>query len=183
MTIFYINSGENISVRQGCVVVSLFYLRLDEDVGVRGAPPEVALLELAGDGGADAVDALGARALAVDLLPPMVEDAGPLDVRLAVQEALLDHLPHHVTLLVRLKQEDDLDLGPILPFDRVDGDGDVGDSGDGGYVPVVSLERLLLHHPGAGCVSERRAGVLAAVSATLVSPQLGGRPDVCRGQA
>ena len=58
----------------------MFHLRLDEDVGVGGAPPEVALLELAGDGGADAVDALRACALAVDLLPPMVEDAWPLDV-------------------------------------------------------------------------------------------------------
>ena len=77
------------------------HLRLDEDVSVGGAPPEVALLDLAGDGwAADAVGALQPQALGVDLLPPVVEDVGPLDVRLAVQEALLDDLHHHGTLLV-----------------------------------------------------------------------------------
>ena len=57
------------------------YLRLDEDVCICGAPPEMTLLDLAGDGGAaDAVGALRPRALGVELLPPVVVDAGPLDV-------------------------------------------------------------------------------------------------------
>ena len=57
------------------------YLRLDEDVSVCGAPPEVTLLDLAGDGGAaDAVGALWPRAFGVELLPPVVVDARPLDV-------------------------------------------------------------------------------------------------------
>ena len=77
------------------------HLRLDEDVCVGGSPPEVTLLDLAGDGGAaDAVGALQSQALGVDMLPPVIEDVRPLDVRLAVQKALLDDLHHHVTLLV-----------------------------------------------------------------------------------
>ena len=160
------------------------HLRLDEDVCVGGAPPEVSLLDLAGDGGAaDAVGALRPRALGVELLPPVVVDAGPLNVRLAVQKALLDNLHHHVSLLVWLEKEDDLDLGPILPFDRVDGDGDVRHGGHGGDVPVVSLECLLLHHPEAGPVSEQQQsrGVLTSgAGATLVSPRLGGVAGGCQ---
>lgn len=147
------------------------HLRLDEDVCVGGASPEVALLDLAGDGGAaDTVGALQPQALGVDLLPPVVEDVGPLDVRLSVQEALLDDLHHHGTLLVRLEKKDDLDLGPILPLDRVDGDGDVRHGGHGGDVPVVGLEGLLLHHPGAESVSEQSGGVRVTSGATSVSP-------------
>ena len=105
---------------------SIIHLRLNEDVCIGGASPEVTLLDLAGDGGAaDAVGALQPRALGVDLLPPVVVDARPLDVRLSVHEALLNNLHHHVALLVGLEKKDDLDLGPILPLDRVDGDGDV----------------------------------------------------------
>ena len=92
-----------------------------------------------------------------------------------VQEALLDDLHHHIALLVRLEEEDDLNLGPILPLDRVDGDGDVRDGGHRGDVPVMGLEGLLLHHPEAWSVSEQSRRVVTSESgATLVSPRLGG---------
>ena len=124
------------------------YLRLYDDICIRGSPPEVSLLaDVGGEGGggvADAVHALRARAVVVELLPVVVQHHRALDVRLPVQQRLLDDLEHDVALLVRLQQEDDLDLGPILALDRVHGDRDVRDRGD---VAVVGLERLLLHHP------------------------------------
>ena len=123
----------------------LAHLGLDDDVSVRGATPEVSLLDLGGDAlGADAVHAVRTSAVVVELLPVVVEHHGGLDVGLTVLETFVDHLEHAVTLLVGLQQEDDLDLGPILALDRVHVDRDVRDRGD---VAVVGLERLLLHHP------------------------------------
>ena len=59
----------------------------------------------------------------------------------------MDHLEHAVPLLVRLQQEDDLNLGAIRSLDGIQGDGDVRHGGD---VPVVGLESFLLHHFAAG---------------------------------
>ena len=96
------------------------HLRMDYNVGVRGAPPDVSLLDLRGDAlGANTVDTLGPRAVVVELLPVVVEHHGRLDVTLAVQQTLLDDLEHAVTLLVGLQQEDDFDFGPISSLDGI----------------------------------------------------------------
>ena len=122
----------------------LAHLGLDDDVSVRGATPEVSLLDLGGDAlGADAVHAVRPSAVVVELLPVVVEHHGGLDVGLTVLETFVDHLEHTVTLLVGLQEEDDLDLGAICPLDGVQGDGDVRHGGD---VPMVGLESFLLHH-------------------------------------
>ena len=62
------------------------YLRLYDDICVRGSPPEVSLLaDVGGEGGggvADAVHALRARAVVVELLPVVVQHHRALDVDL-----------------------------------------------------------------------------------------------------
>ena len=96
------------------------HLRMDYNVGVRGAPPDVSLLDLRCDAlSADTVDTVRPRAVVVELLPVVVEHHGRLDVRLAVQQTLLDDLEHAVTFLVGLQQEDDFDFGPISSLDGI----------------------------------------------------------------
>ena len=57
------------------------HLRLDDNVGVRGASPEVSLLDLGGDAlGADAVHTVRTSAVVVELFPVVVEHHGGLDV-------------------------------------------------------------------------------------------------------
>ena len=60
------------------------YLRLYDDICIRGSPPEVSLLaDVGGEGGggvADAVHALRARAVVVELLPVVVQHHRALDV-------------------------------------------------------------------------------------------------------
>ena len=120
------------------------YLRLDDHVRVGASSPDVSLLDLRGDAlGADTVDTLGPRAVVVELLPVVVEYHGRLDVRLAVQQTLLDDLEHAVTFLVRLQQENDFDLGSIRSLDGIQGDGNIR---HGGYVSVMCLECLFLNH-------------------------------------
>ena len=120
------------------------YLRLDDHVRVGAASPDVSLLDLRGDAlGADTVDTLGPRAVVVELLPVVVEDHGGHDVRLAVLETFLDDFKHAVTLLVRLQQENDLDLGSISSLDGIQGDGNIRHRRD---VPVMCLECLFLDH-------------------------------------
>ena len=62
------------------------YLRLYDDICIRGSPPEVSLLaDVGGEGGggvADAVHALRARAVVVELLPVVVQHHRALDVEL-----------------------------------------------------------------------------------------------------
>ena len=122
----------------------LAHLGLDDDVSVRGATPEVALLDLGGDAlGADAVHAVRTSAVVVELLPVVVEHHGGLDVGLTVLETFVDHLEHAVPFLVRLQEENDFDLGSIRSLDGIQGDGNVR---HGGNVPVMCFECLFLNH-------------------------------------
>ena len=119
-------------------------LRLDDHVRVGAASPDVSLLDLGGDAlGANTVDTLRPRAVVVELLPVVVEDHRGHDVGLAVQQTFLDHLEHAVTLLVRLQQENNFDLGSISSLDGIQGDGNVRHRGN---VPVMCLECLFLNH-------------------------------------
>ena len=122
----------------------LAHLGLDDDVSVRGATPEVSLLDLGGDAlGADAVHAVRPSAVVVELLPVVVEHHGGLDVGLTVLETFVDHLEHAVTLLVGLQQENDFDLSSISSLDGIQRDGNIRHRGN---VPVMCLECLFFNH-------------------------------------
>ena len=124
---------------------TILYLRLNDNIRVRRTTTKVTLLDVIGDGwSTDTMFTFRTGAVVVKLLPVMVQNHRRHDLWLSVLQRLLDHLEHTVPLLVRLQQEDDLDLCRIVPFDGVDGDGDVGDRG---YVAVMGLVGLLLDHP------------------------------------
>ena len=75
------------------------------------------------------------------LLPVVLQDLAILNSGLPVHQAHLDSLKDTVPLGLAVAQQDDTDLGILIPFQRLSGGGD-GDVRDCRDVPGVLLVRL-----------------------------------------